>query len=248
MAPALSLEDLRFAAAALGLAVRGGFYPEPKDGVPALPDGTAAATVVLFGFVGGTQWPVFAASAELADGRPNPLDRWSRRVIDAMGAHYGAVALYPTDGPPWLPFQQWARRAEPVHVSPLGVLIHPDYGLWHSYRGALSFRGCLSLPEADGRPSPCSSCIDKPCLHTCPVGAWAPGSSPAHAPGHFDRRACAGHVASKDGMDCFHLSCRARRSCPVGAASRYGATQSQFHMTAFLGGQNGASRQVHDAN
>ena len=25
------------------------------------------------------------------------------------------------------------------HASPLGLLIHPDYGLWHGYRGALLF-------------------------------------------------------------------------------------------------------------
>ena len=40
----------------------------------------------------------------------------------------GAV---PVRRPPYWPFQQWARRAEPVHPSPIGVLIHPRYGLWH---------------------------------------------------------------------------------------------------------------------
>jgi len=234
MTPATSLDGLRANAEAAGLALRGGFYPESEDGVPAFPDGGAVQTIVLFGFVGSEQWPMFAASAEHTDGRANALDRWSRRVIDALGSHHGGTALYPSDGPPWLPFQRWARRAEPVHVSPLGVLIHPDFGLWHSYRGALCFPTRWALPEPDRRSSPCSACADKPCLHTCPVGAWAPGQ--------FDQLACGNHVASKDGADCLHLSCRARRSCPIGAAFRYSAAQSKFHMAAFLGAaENGAS-------
>jgi hypothetical protein len=227
-----SFEGLRAAAEAAGLTLRGGFYPEPEDAVPALPEGGAVHTVVLFGCVGSRQWPMFAASAELADGRPEPLDRWSRRILDAMGARYGACARYPFDGPPWLPFQRWARRAEPVHGSPLGALIHPDFGLWHSYRGALCFRTRLELPEPDRRASPCSSCTDKPCLRTCPVGAWSRGQ--------FDLPACAAHVASDDGADCRRMSCRARRSCPIGAEYRYGEAQSRFHMTAFLA-KNGAS-------
>ena len=222
-----SLERLISAAEASGLAFRGGFYPLPDDGVPAFSDGAAAQTVVLFGFIGGKQWPVFARSVEYADGRADPLDRWSRRVIDAIGSRHGALALYPSDGPPWLPFQQWARRAEPVHVSPMGILIHPDYGLWHAYRGALGFRARFSLPEPDRRGSPCASCADKPCLETCPVGALLPG--------RYDHFACAGHVASGDGLDCRRMSCRARRSCPVGATYRYGQVQSEFHMAAFLG-------------
>ena len=28
-------------------------------------------------------------------------------------------------------------RAEGLKPSPLGVLVHPDFGLWHGYRGAI---------------------------------------------------------------------------------------------------------------
>jgi Fe-S-cluster-containing hydrogenase component 2 len=118
-------------------------------------------------------------------------------------------------------------RAEPVHVSPIGVLIHPDWGLWHAYRGALAFRGRLDLPEPDRRPSPCASCPDRPCQSSCPAGAIAPTG--------YDSAACAAHVASERGVDCLQQGCRARRSCPVGAAHRYGPTQAEFHMRSFLG-------------
>lgn len=220
------LDDLCADARSNGLACRGAFHPRTDDAVPVFADGGAVATLVLLGFTGGEQWPAFADSAERVDGRPHPLDRWSRRLIDALGARHGAMALYPSDGPPWLPFQRWAMRAEPVHVSPTGILIHPDWGLWHAYRGALAFRTRLALPAPDHRPSPCASCRDRPCQRTCPVGAIVPAG--------FDHGACTAHVASERGRDCLRQGCRARRSCPVGAAYRYGPDQAEFHMRSFL--------------
>ena len=226
MTPAPDFDALGRAAQSRGLALRGGFHPAAQDGVPAFSDGGAVRSVVLLGFVGAAHWPAFAAAREYADGRPNPLDRWSRRMIDEIGAAHGAVGLYPADGPPWLPFQQWALRSESIHVSPLGLLIHPKYGLWHCYRGALCFRTPLALPPAVPSASPCLACREKPCLHTCPVEAFSPG--------RYDRAACARHIASAAGSDCMSSSCRARRSCPIGAAHHYGEEQSRFHMAAFL--------------
>ena len=158
MTRAAGLDALRADAEALGLAFRGAFHPRRADAVPPFPDGRPVATVVLLGFAGSGQWPVFAASPEFADGRPDPLDRWSRRLIGMLAARHDGVALYPSDGPPWLPFQRWATRAEPVHFSPLGILIHPDFGLWHAYRGALALHARIGLPDPDPRASPCRSC------------------------------------------------------------------------------------------
>ncbi len=222
-----SLEELRRGVRQSGLAWRGAFRPEPGDAVPACADGSPARTVVLLGVVGGEQWPAFAASAELADGAPQPLDRWSRRLVDALGARYRATALYPSDGPPWWPFQRWAMQAEAVHASPLGILIHPDWGLWHAYRGALAWPDEIVLPPRDLRPSPCASCRERLCERTCPVVAITPAG--------YDAGACVAHVASERGSHCLRQGCQARRACPVGADYRYGAEQAEFHMRAFLG-------------
>jgi hypothetical protein len=166
-------------AATLGLALRGGFHPSPEDEVPPLPGGRLAGTLLLLGWTGPIQWPHFAASPEHADGRPDPLDRWSRRVIGGLAEEFGGHALFPFGGPPHLPFQRWAMQAEPVHPSPLLVLIHPDWGLWHAWRGALAFAERLPLPPPNGRPSPCAACAGRPCLgpadfdvarRACPIG------------------------------------------------------------------------------
>src|SRR4029450_11487906 len=110
------------------------------------------------------QWARFATSPEARDGAPHGLDRWSKRVIDRLALIPRAEAPYPFGGPPWHPFQRWAMRCEPVWPSPLGILIHPDWGLWHSYRGALAMPDRLDLEQAGARASPCDRCEGKPRL------------------------------------------------------------------------------------
>jgi hypothetical protein len=189
----------------------------------------SAETLVLVGFIGSENWPTFAASPEAEDGQPDPLDRWSTRVITEVAEVLGATPLFPFGGPPFLPFQRWAQQAEPVHPSPLGILIHPDWGLWHAYRGALAFAERIALPAPDLRPSPCESCRDKPCLSACPVGAFTPAG--------FDVPACVSHISKPAGADCITTGCRARLACPVGPQYRHVAEQTEFHQRAFLGAQ-----------
>ncbi len=225
MNTAATLAELAAPAATAGLALRGAFHPGPEDGVPPLPNGATCGTLVLLGFGGGVGWSGFAASGEAADGGPDPLDRWSRRVIGTLAQALGGMALYPFGGPPWLPFQRWARLAEPAHPSPLGLLIHPAWGLWHSYRGAIALPAQLALPARQDLPSPCDRCLDRLCLAACPVGAFAPAA--------YDVARCAAHLAAPEGADCRHAGCAARRACPVGASWRHGPDQARFHMAAF---------------
>jgi hypothetical protein len=188
-----------------------------------------AKTLVLVGFVGSQNWPAFAASPEAADSRPNPLDRWSTRVITAIAQALGATPHFPFDGPPFLPFQRWALKAEPVHPSPLGILIHPDWGLWHAYRGALAFAERIDLPPPDSRPSPCDDCMGKPCLTACPVGAFTRAG--------YDVSACVAHIAAPAGAECMSGGCLARRACPAGPEYRHIPAQADFHQRAFLAAQ-----------
>lgn len=214
------------------LAPRGALHPTPEDGVPAMGDGRTAGTLVLVGVVGRASWDAFQAADE-SRRQPHPLDRWSRRVVGELAAELGAETLFPFGGPPFLPFIRWARRAEAVYPSPIGPLIHPDYGLWHAYRGALAFAHRIELPPPDTRPPPCDTCVDKPCLGTCPVGAFS-------AKG-YDVPACTDHIGGSQGGDCLAGGCLARRACPVGVTYRYAAAQMGFHMRAFLAANRGAA-------
>ncbi len=219
--------------AAVGLTVRGGFHPTPEDRVPEGEDGAPCRTLVLAGNVGPAMWTAFDRARQAEPDLRNaaaPLERWARGVIGELAARLGARPLYPFGGPPYQPFQRWAQRAEAVFLSPIGILIHPDYGLWHAYRGALAFAEPIELPLPDGRPSPCESCADKPCLSTCPVAALTPGQ--------YDVPACLAHITAEPGAECRTGSCLARRACPIGRDYTYAPDQAAFHMAAFIRSQS----------
>jgi hypothetical protein len=209
-----------------GLVPRGALLLEESERTGELAD---IRTIVLAGMTGREGWDAFAASPEASNGVDHPLDRWSGRVIKALARELGGKPLFPFGGPPFLPFQRWAQGAEPVHSSPIGLLIHPYYGLWHSYRGAIGLSEALVVPEPAAIPGPCESCTGRWCLKTCPVGAFSDAG--------YDVAACAGYLKSTAGADCMEMGCQARRACPVGAEHAYGPEQAKFFMAAFLRGQ-----------
>ncbi len=222
----VTLADVNEALQAAGLTPRGAFNPRPEDGVPEPAAGRPAMTLVLTGNAGPAMWAAFSAARDPA---VELLDDWSRDVLEPLARSFGALALFPFQKP-HLPFQRWAQKAEACHASPLGMFIHPDHGLWHGYRGALALAERLALPPADSRPRPCDECPDRPCLNTCPVGAFRAGGDGAS----YDVPACARHLDSPAGADCMALGCRARRACPEGRTARYQPEQAGFHMRAFL--------------
>lgn len=224
-------EMIRAAFAPHGLFLRGTVNFASDETAPVLSSGERAASVALIGNVGSSMWPAFRAWQEGRSDRggADPLDAWSKAVIGPVALELGATAWFPSD-PPWQPFQQWAMRAEALRASPLGILIHPRYGLWHGYRGALGFAHPLEgaeppAPEHPPSGHPCDRCADKPCLTACPVAAVAAAG--------FDVPACRGHLRTEAGQAACMLSgCLARNACPVGAEHRYVGDQLRFHMLA----------------
>jgi hypothetical protein len=201
-----------------GLALRGGFRLDEDE----------ACSLVLVGNFGGGMWPSFAAGQR---NEPDPLDSWTRRVVDPIAARFSARAVYPNDRP-YQPFQRWAQRAEPVHPSPLGILIHPEHGLWHAYRAALFFADVIEgLPARREAASPCDSCATKPCLSACPVNAFDGAA--------YNVAACSSHLRTGAPPDCATLGCRARDACPVAPEKRYPPEQVAFHMAAFVKSRGG---------
>ena len=216
------------ALASHGLIVRGAFRPTAADLAGTNLQAGAVSKLVLIGNAGAAMWRAFEP---FIDGEPNPLDRWTRRVVDPVAGQARARAIYPFDQPA-PPIQRWAMRAERLRPSPLGILIHPHYGLWHAYRAVLVFRDDVESehealePIREETPAhPCDSCADKPCLTACPVDAFSTAG--------YDVPACAGYLAGIEGGSCLSAGCQARNACPVGRDWRYGDAQIAFHMAAF---------------
>ena len=173
--------------------------------------------VILIGNAGPDMFARFMRSGV------NTLDEWTRAIVEPLALDLDAKAVFPFDVP-HLPFLSWARSGRAGHVSPLGLNIHPTYGLWHAYRAALLFPVEFDLPRASAGPHPCESCALKPCLSACPVSAFD-GKS-------YDVEACGLHVnAGPNG--CVDGGCLARRACPIGVQYQYAKPQAQFHMQSF---------------
>lgn len=227
MPRAVSLADVWAALSPSGLALRGGFSFAGGEDAPIGPGGSPARAVLLVGNAGGAFWPHFAAWRDTQPaGLADPLDTWSRLVLEAVAETCGARVVMPNDRP-FAPFQQWATRAEGLKPSPLGILMHAEYGLWHAYRGALLFDDALDAEDlnqdAENPIHLCDLCIGKPCLNACPAGALGNG---------FDHVACGAHIGSSKGRLCMEGGCLARNACPHDTV-RYPETMQAFLMRAF---------------
>ncbi len=213
------------ALAAHGLAIRGLLNFAPDETPPAGRSGTPAKSVLLIGHAGANYWTHFSHwRATQPDDLPNPLDTWARTLLEAIAPEVGARVLMPNDRP-FAPFQQWAMRAEGLRPSPLGLLIHPVYGLWHAFRGALLLDVEVSSQHAGKLSHACDACVGKPCLNACPVDAFSAAE--------FAYERCLAHVRGPNGSPCRSSGCLARNACPVGVAYRYPASVQAFHQKAF---------------
>jgi len=212
---------------------------------PALPirlgDLLAGATrALVLGSGGRDFFPLFRASPEAADGAPDPLDRYTRRVVqEALTGTRGdrARAFFPFVGSaPVLPFQRLGRAAGLGPSSPLGVQIHPFYGPWWAYRAVLAIKD----DDRDAAPAPapapqdlCLGC-EAPCIAACPGSAVRREGFSVPAC-HARRLAPPGQYATGDATaaDC-RLSCVARIRCVRGPEHRYSDEQLAFHMKASM--------------
>jgi hypothetical protein len=199
----------------LGLQQLGHCLTKPDDQLP------HEGTLILIGPDEPSFWPGFIQSDESRDERPDPIDRWSRRVLTDVAVAHDATALFPFGGPPYQPIFTWALRSGRFWSSPIGFLVHDAAGLFVSFRGVLLVKPRL---PTDAGISPCKTCAGQPCLTVCPVDAFDAG---------YDVPACKSHLAQPQGHDCMTQGCRSRRACPIGQGKRLPA-QATHHMKAFL--------------
>lgn len=196
----------------------GGFHPNRADMAP-----EGCRTLILLGPKEPGFWSHLRHSREMRDGRPDPVDRWSRRVITDIASSLRATAIFPFDGPPWPPFIAWAKRTGRVWSSPVTLLVHDTAGLMLSIRAALALPARITLPDPPPAP-PCHGCA-APCTSACPVGALSHTG--------YDTGACHGWLDTDRGRDCLTQGCAARRACPVSQTYGRDPAQSALHMAAF---------------
>jgi len=125
-------------------------------------------------------WTLFKTSSEYQDKTPDPMDRWSSRVITAIAEEIGAEPLFPFGGPPYQPFLRWALRSGWAWSSPVGMLVHDRAGMMISFRGGLRVAGEIALPTPPKAA----------CARASPAGGrkrWCWGASPRTLPSpeHF---------------------------------------------------------------
>ena len=198
------------------LEVLGGFAVE--EGEAGFPAGTR--TLLMIGPKEPGFWLHLQAQPEWNG--PDPLDRWSRRVIGRVACDLGAKALFPFGGPPYQPFYSWALRTGRVWDSPVKLLVHATQGLMVSFRGALALPQTIPLPPPAIQP--CAACA-KPCLTACPAGALTGAG--------YDVPLCHAHLSQPAGTDCMTRGCLVRSTCPAGAGYARMPSQSAYHMRQF---------------
>ena len=210
----LTLEkDIRSA----GLIILGELQVNKNDPVP-----KEAQSIFLLGPDEPNFWAIFKESEEFNDLNANPLDRWSKRVIDNIALQNDCTALYPFGEKPYKPFFSWALRSGTVWSSPVHLAVHEDRGLFVSFRGALAIDQPKKINQSF--ENPCTNC-PAPCLTACPVDAFNGAG--------YDVVKCKDHINDFDSSNCKSFGCNTRRACPVGANLRT-SEQSSFHMENFL--------------
>lgn len=220
--PALSsritYEQVERAAQDVGLEIMGAQLSR-ESGAKELQDGT----LILLG-TGASFWPVMKDAPEWLDKQPHPIDRWSTRIVGALGEALRAQVFFPFGGPPYTPFIDWALKSGRTFSSPVGALVHDTVGMMISFRGALHFPYEMEIPSPSGA-SPCTDC-PAPCTTSCPVEALNTHS-------FYNVEACHSFLDRPEGASCMSQGCKARLACPLSAGAGRDTEQTAHHMKAF---------------
>ena len=209
-----------------GFCSLGRFAPAPEDAVPEASTGQPARAVFVVGSLSNALFEIFGTSPEAIDGLPDPLDRFTRRVLTGLAGSEGLGIVFPFEGPPYHPFQRWTLKAGSFSRSPMGVLAHRAFGPWAGLRAALLSPEPVAELEAIPEDGPCPTCSDTPCMTACPAGALSQAG--------YDVPRCLAYLRANPAAPC-HAGCLARHACPFGRVHAQSPEAGSFHMRAFVG-------------
>lgn len=187
-----------------------------------------AGSVLMIGNYGGSMWEILQADMEADpskyDGNRDPVDDLSSEAIEgAVGelADSGlrACAVYPwrQEACGWLPFQSWALVCGFGKMGLVGVVVHPEYGPWLSFRGAIIVDAGVEPDPPLADFEPCEEC-EAPCIEECPAGAVSREGC--------DVRKCLGARLFDSRCE---MRCAAREACVYGREHRFSREQITYH-------------------
>lgn len=187
------------------------------------PRAPGARGVIVLGNGGRALWDAARAVIVRSAAR-DPLDDFTRAVVAAAIADIaGARACFPFDDLASAPdFQVLAELAGLGRRSLVGVLVHPVYGPWIALRAAVLVPDEVSAPRPIDGFDPCPTCVERPCIVACPVGAVGPDG--------WNVERCSAHRLA-DETHCA-AGCSARIECVYGRAHRQPVEALAFHQAA----------------
>lgn len=133
-------------------------------------------TLCLIGNGGKSLWEKLPHPLDV---KTHPIDHYTKiQMINVAKSIESEIEiLFPNDSYT-LPLQKLGRTLNLCTQSPIGLDIHPFFGLWFAFRGVFLVSNMHS-PTLDKSVMPCDSCVDKPCLQIsnialartkCPIG------------------------------------------------------------------------------
>ncbi len=182
-----------------------------------------ARGVIVLGNGGTALWDAFRAAIPEAE-TDDPLDHFTRRAVEAATRDLQeARCHFPFDrSAPRLDFRLLGELAGLGRPSLVGVLVHPTYGPWIALRAAVLLPIDVTAPRPSDGFDPCPTCVERPCIAACPVGAVGTAG--------WDVAGCIAHRLA-DESHCA-AGCTARLDCVYGRAHRYPPDALAFHQAA----------------
>jgi hypothetical protein len=184
------------------------------------PRAPEARGIVVVGNGGAALWRTFRAAVPAPAG-DDPLDAFVRDgVLQAVRDVAGARVCWPSEAR--VDFRLLGELAGLGRPSLVGVLIHPVYGPWIALRAAILVPADVVAPRPADGFDPCPTCVERPCIAACPVGAIGPRG--------WDVAACVAHRLA-DEAHCA-AGCTSRVECVYGREHHPPPDALAFHQAA----------------